>query len=217
MPEKLLLVLASLFFASDFGLLSCFHLQTERGSNRGGFRWNWRDWQELTADQSLRNTQIPYRKRKAIADAIANQIRPMMADLDIPSEEELQRAVLDTRVKLIDLDGDGIPEIVAQGMVDCGATGNCPFWVFRQSKHRYKLILEGEAQTFTIQRSSKGRFPDIVLSRHGSATSGDIAPYEYHEGTYHRMGCYNYAWEVLEGDSTRQLKEPSLTPCSERK
>ena len=95
---------------------------------RNVFRWNWRRGQELSAKQSLRKAQGMEQRRKAIASAISGQIRPMMADLDIESKTHLLRAVLDTKIKMNDLIGDGVPAILAQGMVNCGATGNCPFW-----------------------------------------------------------------------------------------
>jgi hypothetical protein len=183
----------------------------------GNFQWNWRNGEELKADQSLRNAKLADKRSKAIASAIADQIRPMMADLEIESETELQKATLDTRIRMIDLNGDGVPEVVAQGMVGCGATGNCPFWAFRNTKLGYVLLLDGEAQTFTIQTSRTNGFRDIVLSRHGSYSSGDLAHYQYHEGTYQQVGCYNYDWTVLEGENVRELKEPRITPCSQRK
>jgi hypothetical protein len=180
------------------------------------FHWNWKAWQELSAEQSLRAAKLTYQRRKAIATAIADQIRPMMADLEIQSETQLHKAALDTRVKMVDLNGDGVPEIVAQGMVNCGATGNCPFWVFRKARLGYNLLLAGEAQTFTIQTSGASRFRDIVLARHGSYSSGDLIHYKYHQGAYQEVGCYDYDWTVLEGDKVRELKEPRITPCYER-
>jgi hypothetical protein len=180
------------------------------------FHWNWRDGQELSAEQSLQEARLTYQRKKAIATAIAGEIRPMMSDLEIQSEPELQKAALDTRIKMIDLDGDGVPEVVAQGMVNCGATGNCPFWVFRKARAGYELVLEAEAHTFTVQKSVSNQFRDIVLDRHGSYDSGDLAHYVYRKGSYHEAGCYDYDWTVLEGDKVRKLKEPRITPCSER-
>jgi hypothetical protein len=191
--------------------------ESEKASTNPGFHWKWKDWQELSAEQSLRKAQLPNQQKNAIASAIADEIRPIMSDLEIQSEPELQKAALDTRVKMIDLNGDGVPEVVAQGMVNCGATGNCPFWVFRKAKSGYELLLEGEAQTFTIQTSNSNEFRDIVLARHGSYDSGDLAHYVYQKGSYHEAGCYDYYWSVLEGDKVRELREPRITPCSERK
>jgi hypothetical protein len=113
--------------------------QSENSSANPDFRWNWKDWQGLWADQSLRKAKLAGQQKKAIASAIADEIRPMMSDLEIQSEPELQKAALDTRVKMIDLYGDGVPEVVAQGMVNCGATGNCPFLGFSESKIRLRI------------------------------------------------------------------------------
>ena len=180
------------------------------------FQWNWRDKQELTANQSLRNARLAEQRRNALAEAIAEQLRPMMADAGIESESELQEAALDTRIKMTDLNDDGVAEVVGQGMVGCGATGNCPFWVWRKVKQGYELLLEGQAQTFTIQKSSSNGFHDIVLSRHGSYSSGDLTLYQYKEGSYHDVACYGYEWTVLEGEKVRELKEPRITPCGQR-
>jgi hypothetical protein len=177
------------------------------------FQWDWKAVQELKADQSLRNAKLPEQRKKAITDAIAAQVRPIMVDLAYDSESDFQKAALDTRIKVIDLNGDGVPEVVAQGMIGCGATGNCPFWVFRKTKQGYELILEGEAQTFTIQKPTSNGFPDIVLSRHGSYSSGDLAHYQFKEDIYQNVGCSYYEWTVLEGEKVSELREPSVTPC----
>jgi hypothetical protein len=190
--------------------------QFEKASANPDFHWDWKGWRELSPEQSLRKAKLAGQQKKAIASAIADEIRPMMSDLEIQSESELKKAALDTRVKMIDLNGDGVPEVVAQGMVNCGATGNCPFWVFRKARSGYGLLLEGEAQTFTIQTFRSNEFRDIVLARHGSYDSGDLAHYVYRKDSYHEVGCYDYSWTVPEGDKVRELKEPRITPCSER-
>lgn len=203
--------------------------QSDQRSVSAHFQWNWKDSQELTAEQSLREAKITDKQRRAIAHAVADQLRPMCfgpetacvtapisSTGEITSEAELQQAVLDTRTALIDLNDDGVAEVVAQGMVDCGATGNCPFWIFRKTKLGYELLLDGEAQTFTIQKSKTNGFHDIVLSTHGSSSSGNLVDYHYEEGAYQQAGCYDYDWTVLEGDNVRELKEPRITPCGER-
>lgn len=186
-------------------------------SGRENFHWDWKKSRELKADQSLRNANLAKRDRTAIAEAITDEIRPMMEDpvvkSEIESEAELRKKALDTRIALIDLNGDDIPEVIAQGMVGCSADGNCPFWVFRKSKHGYDVILEGDAQTFTVQASSTNGYRDLVLSTHGSSSSGTLTEYHDRGGVYKDVGCYGYEWTVLEGDTVRELKEPRITPC----
>lgn len=180
------------------------------------FQWNWRDSQELSADQSLRNAKTSQREKRAIAKAIASQLRPIMSQLEINSEAQLQNAALDTRVRMTDLNNDGIPEVVAQGMAGCSPTGNCPFWIFQKSARGYRLLLNGEAQTFTIQPTvTDDGFRSIVLAMRGSATEVGLTEYWYLDGVYKDVGCYDASWIVLEGDERRELKEPRITPCKE--
>jgi len=217
-------LLFALIFSSAVSAVS----QSEQQSVSTHFEWNWKDWRELSAEKSLRKAKITDKQRKAIAKAIADQLRaicfasesvcvtvPTSSTREITSEAELQQVVLDTRIALIDLNDDGVAELVAQGMVNCGATGNCPFWIFRKTKFGYELLLDGEAQTFTIQKSKTGAFHDVVLSTHGSSSSGSLVDYHYEEGVYKETGCYYYDWTVIENDKVRELKEPRITPCKQ--
>jgi hypothetical protein len=180
------------------------------------FQWNWHEWQELHAQESLRSAKIANHDKQAIAAAIAAQLRPIMSDIEIESEGQLRKAALDTRIKMIDLNDDGTPEVVSQGMVNCSPTGNCPFWVFQKTSRRYKLLVESYGQTFTIQKTSTNGFLDIVVSMHGSATQSGLTDYRYKDGSYHDFGCYSAEWTVLESDTVRELKEPLVTPCDHR-
>ena len=149
------------------------------------FHWNWRNSQELIAvAQSLRDAKASESEKKAIAAAIEEQIRANMADFEIDSESQLEKAALDTRVKMIDLNRDGTSEVVAQAMVGCGATGNCSLWIFQKTAHGYKLLLDGFGQTFTIQRASTKGFRDIVVAEHDSAFESGLTVYRYKDGQY---------------------------------
>lgn len=178
-----------------------------------GFHWDWRDWQELIAAQSLRNAKMSEPDRAAIAKAIEAQIRPDMSDLEIESEKQLAEAVLDTRVKMIDLNHDGTPEVVAQGMAGCSPTGNCSFWVFQKTTHGYKLLLNGFGQTFTVQKASTNGFRDIVVAMQDSASDSGLTLFRY-KGMYHQVACYDANWAPLENGVIHQLKEPRVTADS---
>jgi hypothetical protein len=181
-----------------------------------GFLWNWRDSQELEAREALRTAKITNHEKRAIAAAIAAELLPIMSDLEIESESQLRKAAMDTRIKTIDLNSDGVPEVVAQGMVNCSPTGNCPFWVFQKTNHSYKLLLESYGQTFTIQKRRTNGYRDIVVSMQGSATESGLTDYRYKDGSYHEVGCYDAEWTAIEGDTIRELKEPKITPCGYR-
>ena len=221
MKTRRMLVPASLAFA----LLTCAQplcseislAQTKQTAHqRPEFHWNSHAWQELSANESLRNAKLAEADRKAIVGAIAEELRPGMADLEIESEERLWNVALDTRVKRIDLNGDGVLEVVAQGMVECSPTGNCPFWIFQKAGKAYRVLLEGYGQTFTIQPNRTNGYNDVVVSMHGSATQSGLTDYRYDGTRYMRRGCYNAEWEILEGEHVQELKVPRITsfPCS---
>lgn len=178
------------------------------------FHWEWHKSQELKADESLRNaTTLRDDDKQALAAAIATRIRPMMSDLQMSTEAELRKATLDTRIKLFNLDGKNTSEIIAQATVDCGATGNCPLWIFRRLRSSYKLLLDTYGQTFTIQPTRTNGFLDVVVGTHSSASESSLANYRYRDGSYAEEGCYVAQWEVLENGVTRQLSEPRISPC----
>ncbi|MDR3676641.1 MAG: hypothetical protein P4N24_14205 [Acidobacteriota bacterium] len=185
------------------------------------FHWDWRRAEELKSTQSLRHAKVTRIERAAIARGIANQLRPEMPDLGIETEEQLEDVALDTRVKMVDLNADGIPEVIAQGMGEhenCSPTGNCPFWIFQKSNHEYTPLFSvmESVQTFTIQPSRTNGFSDIVIETQFSADQCGISLLRYSEGRYDYAGCWVAYWSVQEGDTVRQLKEPRLLPCEER-
>jgi len=178
------------------------------------FSWNWRDWQELSARESLRSSALSKQDKDAITAAIEDRLTEMMSDLEIESESQLRKAALDTRIKMIDLNGDGVPEVVAQGMADCSPTGNCSLWILQRKPEGYKVLLAAFGQTFTIQQTSTNGYRDVVVSMHGSATESGLTEYRYRGGRYREAGCYSAEWTVRENDGTiRELKEPRITPC----
>jgi hypothetical protein len=183
-------------------------------------QWDWRHSEALTSKQSLRHAKVTIAERAAIAKAIADQLKPDMGGLGGMTDRELEEIALDTPVKLVDLNGDGTPEIIAQGTPQdggCSPTGNCRFWVFQKSDREYRLLFYREAiQSFTLQPSRSNGFTDIIIRMHRSATESTLTLLQYREGRYYQMGCYDANWSVLEGNSVHELKEPRLTPCVEK-
>jgi len=202
-------VLACFFFLYSLNVVS----QTKQdGPQDTRFHWDSHAWQELSWKDWLERARIRTADRGKIADVITEILKTKSQDYDLDTNEKLNEAVSRTRVKEIDLDGDGVPEIVAQGYVGCSATGNCPLWIFQRIGKSYSPLLETEGQTFTIQKHSTNGYRDIVVSFHGSATQSGLTDYRYSEGQYVAAGCYNAEWEVLEGDKVVELKVPRITP-----
>ena len=166
------------------------------------FHWNWRDSQELHWKQTIRASKLRPERRDDLVKALLR-----LKTKDVP----------DTRIKEFDLNADGDPEVIAQGIDQdaCSPTGNCPLWVFPWSGNHYRLLLNEQAQTFTIQPSKTNGFHDLVLGFHGSATNTGLSEYKFQGNVYRPAGCYEANWSYLdENGDVHDLKEPRITPCN---
>jgi hypothetical protein len=180
------------------------------------FQWDWSHSDALTSKQALRRTKVSTAERAAIAKAIAIQLMPDMGGLGGRTEPELEDTALNTPVKLVDLNGDGTPEVIAQGTPEdggCSPTGNCRFWVFQKSGGEYRALISLEAiQSFTIQGSRLNGFNDLVVKTYVSSAESTLKLLRYNDGRYQEAGCYNADWSAA-GGGRHELKEPRLAPC----
>jgi hypothetical protein len=171
-------------------------------------RFDWTASEELTGKQTMTKLTLSKSDRAALVRALSQQLKGSHTD-----ESDL---VSITRFKSIDLNGDGIPEIVAQASGDiCSPTGNCPFWIFQKTAASYKVILKrGAVQTFTIQKIRSDQYLDIVLGMHGSATEQDLRLYRFKDGQYRNAGCYNANWSYIDKNGEEhELKKPRIARC----
>ena len=203
--------------ASILILASGQHLSSVSNPHKASFDWLFEGTQWLDEKDQIKSTKaFTPEERKAIIEAISVQLRPGRKLGSPASEKKLLNDVENTNVKLVDLNGDGIPEVIAQGSGQeyCSPTGNCDFWVFMRSGNGYNLILEREAvQTFAISSKRTNGFNNLVLGQHGSAFKRDLFVYRFAEGKYRLGPCYTANWERLAGDEWQQVKNPIITPC----
>jgi hypothetical protein len=180
-----------------------------------GFHWDVRKSHELTRKNAVRfSKELSPADRSVLIRAITAKLRPEMDDLDIHSEKQLRSAAANTRIELVDLDGDGTPEVLAQswGMETCGAVGNCLFWIFKKTDGIYKPILSDGAQVFAVEDTSTNGFRDVTLAVHDSASESHLFPYGFSNGRYRRLGCYEAEW--FPKPDGPMLKTPIIKRCS---
>jgi hypothetical protein len=183
---------------------------TAQSGNTQGFRWDWKNAHELSLKQTVNSShELSDTERRKLLEAIIQRLKMAM-------ETDANPAVLaaNTRVKFIDLNGDGTPEIIAQPVglgSGCGATGNCPFWIFEKTTESYKLILGAEVfQVFTVESTVTNGFRDIVLGSHDSASQRTLSVFRYSNGKYRQRECYIAEFY----DSSNHLRrEPTISPC----
>ena len=119
----------------------------------------------------------------------------------------------DLRFKRVDLDGDGVPELVLQGMGPtwCGATGNCAFWILRKFGGGFVEIFDsGPGQSIFLQPTRSKGWKDFVLSTHDTATRSIRDFYRFNGTRYERSSCYAFEWDEKQPRS----QVPSITPCN---
>jgi hypothetical protein len=173
------------------------------------FSWDWHKVDRPT--EALGQVQLPEGERAALKAALSAELGPPIPNLS--AEEQ----AADFRVKLLDLNGDGIPEVIAQitGRFECGATGNCPFLVFRKSGNAYESILAIERinayQGFTVTKERTAGYLGLILNQHGSAFQQTVVIYKFRNGKYRASGCYEANWN--REDQPPASKEPIVTKC----
>ncbi len=189
--------------------------QTAASSQCSGLDWNWRSAEELGTRQNLsQNHQLSSEERKALADALTRQLRGQNSST---SDEELRNIAMKSRVKYVDLNGDGKPEVIAQStdVTTCSSTGNCRVWVLRKLKNQYSVVLNETGQTFTVQPGSTNGFHDLVLTLHDSAFASDGKVFRFDGRAYTLAESFAIEWysRDQEGAFDRRLAEPKIGEC----
>jgi len=124
------------------------------------------------------------------------------------SDDQMRKLTAATRIELVDLDGDGKKEIIAQGngIGPCGATGNCIVLVLRDTDTGWETLLDsrigkfgGGYEKIRVLDTKNDGFRDIVLASHDSAAERTAIVYRYEEGHYVPHQCYHISWWTFTG------------------
>jgi len=190
------------------------------------FRWSQSKAEELDYERTIaRSTILSASEKVWLLSAIEALVRPFMDDNEIASENELAQLASNTRMKLVDLNSDGIPDVLAQPSdykLGCGATGNCALWVFEKTSAGYKLILDtrdrdgiGGIELLTVAETRTEGFRDLVLASHISASEKSLEVYRFKNGSYRKSDCYLANWEYVSNGYFHSSKKPLITQgCS---
>jgi len=217
MKRRIIVVLALALGGGAFGQNSV------TANNKTGFQWDWRAAKGLDDGERIGNSKhLSLAERNALTGAIAARLRPSMSENEITSERQLYRVAARTRIAVRDLNGDGIPEILAQAgdWHACGATGNCLFWVLQKTEKGYRPLLDthGGIEVMTIGLSRTNGFFDIAVGTSESGTGRDVFLYRYSDGRYRLRSCYNVDWwswhdglPAPKEGTIHKLKKPAVT------
>ncbi len=147
--------------------------------------------------------------RAALLHAFAREFN------DYPTPPSPMERAEQALVKFIDLNGDGVPEVIAQPIGNICGAANCPLYVFQKTGANYRVILKkGAGQTVTVQRTLTNGYLDVVVGMHGSATERGLFVYQFSKGRYRRTHCYDESSTELGKDGkVHELEKPRIAPC----
>jgi hypothetical protein len=215
MRTALALIAAFLVVGSVFGGQQPHAINKQRPS---AFHWDTDYIEELDFKDAISlSKRLTVTEKGTLIRIIANRLARYNREGMPGPKQNWRQLAEETRIKLVDLNGDGQLDVIAQAVGDdsgCSPTGNCPVWVFLKSGPTYKLILDRNAiQTFTIQPTRTNGFLDLVLGMHGSATEEEGFLYQFRNGRYTKIACNDVNWERLVNGELVDLKKPDITPC----
>jgi hypothetical protein len=104
-------------------------------------------WKSLNPKASIAEKSMASGEKSAIDHAVFELLKSS-PDIRLSDAELLGLSKL-TAVKLFDVTGDGVPEVIVELRSDemCSPTGNCPWWVFGKRSTSYAPILESFGQS----------------------------------------------------------------------
>jgi hypothetical protein len=114
----------------------------------------------------------------------------------------------------VDLDRDGIPELVIRGQGRICGTSNCETWIYRRTSTGYERLWGDDIiQRIEPLATMSHGYRDLRSWKHGSAWDSDVIDYEFDGRQYRAMRCanYNYGFKGSDGE-IHTLKRPRITP-----
>lgn len=210
------------------GLMVAAGVRGQEGSSRPEgpehFRWSATKAHELNHDQTIQSARrLTADQKRKLTDAVLRQLKgnKSLSEFFVGMPEaKVRELAANTRVELVDLNGDGRPEVIAQGngLGPCGGTGNCIVWIFQMTAAGPPRLLldsfqnEAGFQVVTIRPWTTNGFKDIVLGAHMNDTDRNLVWYKYGNGSYRRKACY-----FAHAESEERLNDPDISPrdCGE--
>ncbi len=120
------------------------------------------------------------------------------------------------RAEPLDLNRDGVPELVIHGIQRlCGAS-NCIKWIYRRTSAGYeRLLVAWGTQTLEPLTSTTHGYRDLRKWQHGSAWDSGVTLYKFDGRRYRQDRCFHYSYSYLDAhDERHELKRPRITPAS---
>lgn len=191
------------------------------------FRWSERLAYELDYKHTIATAkELSPKEREELLAFVVGRFKHSGSDNDESmfegiSDGDMRRLAADTRIEFVDLNGDGVNEIIAQGngLGPCGGTGNCIVLVLERTREGWSTLLDtfregklsGGFEKIRVMDTSRNGFRDIVLAGHISASERNLVVYRHSDGRYRAAECYDLDWWCWECNPPHTLKNPQIT------
>jgi len=109
------------------------------------------------------------------------------------------------RAEFIELNHDGIPELLVEGIGSCiCGVNNCDTWIYRKTAYGYQLILEaGTINHIEFKKTFINGYRDLVAATHHSAFESGLAVYTFDGKKYQLKECFQRSYS-----STDRRQQP---------
>jgi len=154
----------------------------------------------------------------ALADApLTNgereQIFQVIANFAVAQKQKEERETLmGARVGPIGLAEDGSQQVLVRGpyAAFCGASGNCPMWIFIRSSGQLRLALEMFGNAVILRSSSGHGFRDFATASHWSAYEEYFSVYRWNGTKYDPVDCYKATFDPNDSNGS---SPPVIEDC----
>ena len=180
------------------------------------YAWEWRKCEFWPDKPNLRTARLAKKERKSIfaasfaayaADAVARQY----------GDSQDTEPVWEERIRLIDLDGDGAPEVVLMGEAgpEISGDGNNVVRLLRKEKTGgYEVLLDAVGNCVNVDRRDGSARPVLALYTHYSASNGHLDLFRFDaDGALRIIGKYDVDWA---SPSSAFEGTPTLTATAHR-
>lgn len=158
--------------------------------------------QTILVNKMSKEAGISLAERRQIVSSLAS-------DPDADWEQDRASELRYFRVSLSVHRTDGIL-VSSHASQDCGATGNCPVWLFKSGGGRVKLILSNAfADRIGIQNSTNHGLRNLVLWANQSAQTSEVDVFTFDGERYLRSRCYQAKEDGISPGEVRLIECPA--------
>jgi hypothetical protein len=169
----------------------------------------------LAQEENLQAQPVLVNQTANEAGIPAPELNRIVAVLESDPQADWERErVGELRFRRVSLSGSDNDSIIVRSISrqDCGATGNCPVWVFRGAAQELEPVLsDAWVDSVRLAETAERGVRDLVLSANKSAASSTITVFAFNGKSYVQKQCYT---ELSDSAGRKSIRR---TACAQTK